>query len=109
MNKINFEAVANNITRILRALFDAEKPAVQQAVDGYIADAKTRITNLAAGAISGQFSYDFVIKRLKEEATIVKDIVLATGEMVGCDMEYIINQVVDVYQSTLNNAIQPEA
>lgn len=102
---INFEQITKSLTDILLGIFDQNKPAVMKAVEGYIVDSKDRLTNLAEGAVSGELSYSFVVKRLKEEAVNLKDYALSIGEIIASDVQDIVNKVVAIFQFALNDAL----
>jgi hypothetical protein len=102
---INFEQITKSITDILLGIFDQNKPTVIAVVDGYIADSKGRITNLAQGVVSGELSYAFVVKRLKEEAVNVKDYALSIGEIIAADIQSIVNKIVAIFQNALNDIL----
>lgn len=102
---INFDEIKTSLINVLRAVFEENKPAVVNAVDQYVNDSKQRLLNLAEGAANGSFSYDFVIKRLKEEAINAKDYLLSIGEIAASDAQEIINKAVDIFQFAINDAM----
>ena len=102
--KIDIDSVLSDMKRLLLTLADF-RPAVAQAVNGYIGDAKERLSNLAEGALSGQLSYPFVIARLKEEPTNVKNQIFSIGEIIAADVEETVNRAVDIFENALKDVI----
>jgi predicted amino acid-binding ACT domain protein len=109
MLPINIDQVLSTMKRILLTVFNQDKPAVVAAVDGYIADSKERLSNLAVGAISGELSFKFVTERLKEETVNLKDQMLSVGEIIASDLQEVINKAVDIYEGAIKNAIDEQA
>ena len=105
MQTINIDEIGDAMIAILESLFQNEKAEVWVALTGYINDQKTDLMNLADGAISGDLSYAFVIRRLKEKVITIKDYLLSIGEMIAADIVAIVNKAVDIFRFALNDAI----
>jgi len=101
----NIDNILGTMKQVLLAIFSEKKPAVVKAVDGYIADAKIRLGNLAEGALSGELSYKFVTERLKEEPVNIKDQLLSVGEIIAADIEQVVNRAVAVFEGALKDSV----
>lgn len=95
----------NSVLDTMKKIFSKTIPEVAEAVDGYIADSKERLKNLAEGAISGELSYAFVTKRLKEEAVTMKNYLLSLGQIVAAGVEEKVNEAIDLFESEIKAAI----
>ena len=105
MHTINIDEIGDAMIAILESIFQNEKAEVLVALTGYINDQKTDLMNLADGAISGELSYAFVIKRLKEKAITIKDYLLSIAQILATDIMAIVNKAIAIFQFALDDAI----
>lgn len=80
-------------------------PVVMSVVAEYVADAKTRLTHLIEGALSEELSYKFIIERLQEEPTNVKNQLLSIAHIVATDLDQLAGKIVDILRQALEDAI----
>lgn len=99
--KIDIESVLDTMKKI----FSDTIPEVSRVVNEYLADSKERLSNLAEGAISGELSYAFVIKRLKEEPVTMKNYLLSIGQIISASFEKKITDAISLFESEIKSAI----
>lgn len=101
MKKINIDAILET----MRNVFSDTIPEVSSVVEEYLTDSKERLTNLAEGAISGELSYAFVTRRLKEEPITVKNYLLSVGQIVSALVEKKVTDAIDVFEKGIKTFI----
>lgn len=89
---------------ILQAL-TTNKPDLIAAGMSYIAKAEQRLKDEAVAAINGDLDYAFVVRRLKEEETTLKDALIGIEQMLAADIQVLINNLVMIFENLLKSAI----
>lgn len=102
---IDIQSVLDEIKKLLLNSISNNSPKVKKVVLGYVADAETRLSNLAEGALSGELSYQFVVERLQEETINVRDQLISVGEIIGANLDELAKAVVAIFENALKNAI----
>jgi hypothetical protein len=74
-------------------------------ITGYLETAKTRLTDLAKGSLSGELKGAEVVKALGEETTNLKDEMLSLGEIAGADLQQIANDAINIFTGFLMDAL----
>lgn len=95
----------NEVLKTMKQIFSRTIPGVGDVIDEYLSDSKERLTNIAEGAISGELSYAFVTKRLKEEATNLKAYLLSLGQIIAADIEEAVYNAISIFESEIKQAI----
>lgn len=95
----------NKALNAIKDIFSQSVPKITAIVDHYLEDSKERLTNLAEGAISGELSYAFVTKRLKEEGTNLKAYFLSLGQIIAADVEEAVNKAITSFEKEIKQAI----
>lgn len=92
---------------LLNQLYPLKSEAILSVTD-YFNDLKTRASDLVNGILAGELSTDFVMARIKEEKTNLYAEVLTLAQLGESEAESLVNNVMELFESFLNNLTQPK-
>ena len=106
---IDITGLANTVVSdfkqsVLTAIAD-DAPAIIEAATAYIADGEQRLKDLAVNALNSELAYDFVVRRLKEEATTLKDALIGIEQMIAADIQSLVNNLISIFENLLKTVI----
>ena len=101
----DIDPIIKSIEQFLISALAKDLPAVKNAISGYLVDAKKRLEDLAKGSLSGQLKGAEVIHALNEEALNLKNQLLSVGEIVGADLQDLINKALNIFTGRLMDAL----
>lgn len=80
-------------------------PAIVEAATAYVAEGEQRLKDLAINTLNGELAYDFVVRRLKEEATTLKDALIGIEQMIASDIEALVQNLLSIFENLLKSVI----
>lgn len=101
----DIQPIINQMRDLLVAAYVKDLPAVTTAVSGYLADAEKRLADLAEGSLSGELTGAEVLTALGEEGANLKNQLLSIGEIIGADLQDLVNKALNVFTGQLMDAL----
>lgn len=83
----------------------SDAPEIIAAATAYVTDGEQRLKDLAINTLNGDLAYDFVVRRLKEEETTLKDALIGIEQMIASDIQALVSNLLSIFENLLKTAI----
>jgi hypothetical protein len=80
-------------------------PEIVNSAKAYVTEGEERLAKLATGALSGELAYDFIVRRLKEEVTTLKDALIGVEQQAANDVQTLANNLIGVFREKVDTEI----
>ena len=106
---INITAITDtiyaNFMQEVLATVSNESPKIIAVAMSYGVGVEKGLKDLAIGALNGELSFDFVVRRLEELKTDFFAALISIEQIIASDVQSLVNKLISFFEGLLKSAI----